>query len=202
MPKPVFLPPKPALRPGRPTLLNPTRQAALLNAIEQGMPLKQAAAAAGISYDTLNHWQRRGENEVEPSEYRQFCQLLLRSQAIAMQVHVSSINKAAERDWRAAAWMLERRFPTEFARPQQIEDSSSSGKPQTSSLSQDDYEVLRRIGKHEAFCSLTKDFLTILRKNRELAQEAPKLQAEAKRLQTPLPIHVKKAGIAPVRRRE
>jgi transposase len=102
MPKPVYISKKPAQKPGRPTLLNPTRQAALLEAIEQGMPLKQAAAVAGMSYDTLNHWQKRGENESAPSEYRQFCQLLRRSLAVAMQVHLSSICDAAKRDWRAA----------------------------------------------------------------------------------------------------
>jgi len=61
MPKPVFIKKKPAKKPGRPTLLNPTLQATLLNAIEEGMPLKQAAQIAGVSYDSLNRWQNRGE---------------------------------------------------------------------------------------------------------------------------------------------
>jgi len=107
MPKPFIIPKKSAKKPGRPTLLNPTRQAALLKAIEQGMPLKQAAAIAGMSYDTLNNWQNRGENESAPKQYRQFCQLLRRSQAVAMQVHLSVINQAAGRgDWRASACVL------------------------------------------------------------------------------------------------
>lgn len=57
MPKPFMIPKKSAKKFGEDTLLNPTRQAALLKAIEQGMPLKQAAAIAGMSYDTLNNWQ-------------------------------------------------------------------------------------------------------------------------------------------------
>ena len=108
MPKPVFISKKPAKKPGRPTLLNPTRQAALLKAIELGMPLKQAAAMADMSYDTLSHWQKRGENESAPPEYRQFCQQLRLSQAVAMQVNLSVIHHAAGRgDWRASAWMLD-----------------------------------------------------------------------------------------------
>lgn len=121
MPKPVFISKKPAKKPGRPTLLK---------AIEQGMPLKQAAAIAGMSYDTLNNWQNRGENESAPKQYRQFCQLLRRSQAVAMQVHLSVINQAAGRgDWRASAWVLERRFTEEFVRPLQFEHSGRGGKP-------------------------------------------------------------------------
>lgn len=143
MPKSAYIPTKPAKKPGRPTLLNPTRQATLLNAIEEGLPLKEAAEIAGISYDTLNRWQNHGKNESAPPEYRQFCQLLRRSKAVAMQVNVSAIREAAKRDWRAAVWILERRFPADFARQQQIEHSGPGGKPLTSPY--DDYEVLRRM---------------------------------------------------------
>lgn len=41
-----------------------------------------------------------------------------------MQVHLSVINQAAGRgDWRASAWVLERRFTEEFVRPLQLEHS-------------------------------------------------------------------------------
>lgn len=181
MPKPIYIYKKPVKKPGRPTLLNPTRQDALLKAIEQGMPLKQAAAVAGISYDTLNHWQNRGENENAPIEYRQFCQLLQRSHAVAMQVHLSSICEAAKRDWKAAAWMLEKRFPTDFARPQQIEHM----KPQTPTA-EENYEVLRRIKKQKNTEKWLGKLGNILMKNRREKEEAARAAEEAKVLQAPL----------------
>lgn len=200
MPKPVYIPKKPAKKPGRPTLLNPTRQAALLNAIEQGMPLKQAAAIAGMSYDTLNNWQNRGENESAPPEYRQFCQLLRHSQAVAMQVHVSSICDAAKRDWKAAAWMLERRCPEDFARPQQFEHSGPGGKP----LMPDpdvNHEVLVRMKKQQGIVELLKKLGGIIKEKRLQLDENAKAEREAATLQKPFVLNTKqlKPKRAPLR---
>ncbi|MFZ2281924.1 MAG: helix-turn-helix domain-containing protein [Prosthecobacter sp.] len=192
MPKPVFIKKKPAKKPGRPTLLNPTRQAALLKAIEQGMPLKQAAAIAGMSYDTLNNWQNRGENESAPPEFRQFCQLLRHSQAVAMQVHVSSICDAAKRDWRAAAWMLERRCPEDFARPQQFEHSGPGGKP----LMPDpdvNHEVLVRMKKQQGIVELLKKMGGIISEKRLQKEENAKAEREAAMLQKPFVLNMKQA---------
>ncbi|MBL9178862.1 MAG: hypothetical protein JNM65_12450 [Verrucomicrobiaceae bacterium] len=193
MPKPVFTPKKPVKKPGRPTLLNPTRQAALLEAIEQGIPLKQAAAVAGMSYDTLNHWRKRGENESAPEEYRQFCQLLRHSQAVAMQVHVSSISDAAKRDWRAAAWMLERRYPEDFARQQQLEHSAADAKPW---MPDPDitHEVLIRMQKQRGITEILKKLGGIIQEKQRQREEAIKAEREAASLRAPLVLnttHVK-----------
>jgi hypothetical protein len=200
MPKPVFIPKKLAKKPGRPTLLNPTRQAALLKAIELGMPLKQAAAMADMSYDTLNHWQKRGENESAPLEYRQFCQLLQRSQAVAMQVHLSSICDASKRDWRASAWILERRHPDEFARQQQFEHSVSDGKPWMPAPDLE-HEVLIRMQKQRGLVEILKNLGGIIREKRLQREEAAKAEKEAATLQTPLVLNTKqlKPKRAPLR---
>lgn len=192
MPKPVFIPKKPAKKPGRPTLLNPTRQAALLKAIEQGMPLKHAAAMAGMSYDTLNAWQKRGENESAPEQFRQFCQLLRHSQAVAMQVHLSSICDSAKRDWRAAAWMLERRFPEDFARQQQLEHSISDGKPWMPDPELN-HEVLIRMQKQRGLVEILKNLGGIIREKRLQREENTKAEKEAATLQTPLVLNTKQA---------
>ena len=183
MPKSVYIPKKSAKKPGRPTLLNPTRQATLLNAIEEGLPLKEAAEIAGISYDTLNHWTKRGESESAPPEFRQFCQLLRRSQALAMQVNVSAIREAAKRDWRAAAWILERRFPADFARQQQIEHSGPRGKPLTSPY--DDCEVLRRMKRQTGLKDLAAKLGGILMRNRQQQEAKALAESDAHALQSP-----------------
>lgn len=192
MPKPVYIHKKPAKKPGRPTLLNPTRQAALLEAIEQGMPLKHAAAVAGMSYDTLNAWQKRGENESAPPEFRQFCQLLRHSQAVAMQVHLSSICDSAKRDWRAAAWMLERRFPEDFARQQQLEHSVSNAKPWMPAP-EVNHEVLVRMKKQQGMVEILKKLGGIIQEKRLQREENAKAEREAAALQTPLFLNTKQA---------
>jgi hypothetical protein len=192
MPKPVYIQKKPAKKPGRPTVWNPERQAALLGAIEQGVPLKQAAAIAGVSYDTLNYWQNRGENESAPEEYRQFCQLLRRSQAVAMQVHLSSICDAAKRDWRAAAWMLERRFPEDFARTQQFEHCGPGGKSLTAHA-EVDHEVLVRMKKQQGIKELLVKLGGIIAEKRQQTEEAAKAEREAATLQKPLTLNTKQA---------
>ena len=200
MPKPVYIPKNPAKKPGRPTLLNPTRQAALLEAIEQGMPLKQAAAVAGMSYDTLNHWQKRGENESAPPEYCQFYQQLRQSQAVAMQVHVSSICDAAKRDWRAAAWMLERRFPEDFARQQHHEHAVSDAKPW---MPDPDVtpEALIRMKRQRGIAELLKKLGSIILEKKRQREEDAKAEREAVTLQTPLVLNTKqtKPKRAPLR---
>lgn len=201
MPKPVFIPKKAAKKPGRPTLLNPTRQTALLEAIEQGMPLKHAAAVACMSYDTLNHWQKRGQNESAPEEYRQFCQLLRRSQAVAMQVHLSSICDAAKRDWRAAAWMLERRYPEDFARQQQLEHSTADAKPW---MPDPDitHEVLIRMQKQRGITEILKKMGGIIQEKQRQREEDARAEREAATLQTPLVLNPKQPCVVRAKLRE
>lgn len=145
-----------------------------------------------MSYDTLNHWQKRGENESAPEEYRQFCQLLRHSQAVAMQVHVSSISDAAKRDWRAAAWMLERRFPEDFARQQQLEHSVSDAKPWMPDP-EINHEVLIRMKKQKGIVELLKKLGGIIQEKRLQREEAAKAEREAATLQTPLALNTKLA---------
>jgi hypothetical protein len=97
-------------------------EASLLRAIEDGLPLKHAAMLAGISYDTLNRWRKRGELENAPLRFRQFCKALRHSEAVAMKRLVNGVSAAGKTDWRAAAWILERRFREEFGKPHEAEN--------------------------------------------------------------------------------
>lgn len=168
MPAPVKLPPakKLPVKPGRPCLLTKPREAILLKAIEEAMPLKQAAMLAGISYDTLNRWRIKGGSEFAAPEFREFCKALERSEAIAMQRLVALISTAGKNDWKAAAWTLERRFPEEFSKPQQMEHSGPAGKP-IEALTTVEPEVLRRMKKQSGFVKLLGKLGDILLRQKE-----------------------------------
>ena len=168
MPAPVKLSPpkKPPLKPGRPCLLTKPREAILLKAIEAAMPLKHAAMLAGISYDTLNRWRIKGESELARPEFRDFCKSLRRSEAVAMQRLVTVVREAGEKDWKAATWMLERRFPDEFAKPQHVEHSGPKGQP-IQTFTTVEPEVLQRMKRQVGLQQLVGKLGGILLKHKE-----------------------------------
>lgn len=151
---------------GRPCLLTPSREAALLNAIEEGMPLKQAAMLAGISYDTLNRWRTRGNSEFAPDEFRKFCKALERAEAVAMQVNLARVRAAGEKDWRAAAWILERRHPEEFG-TQRDERAKADSTPPWEREGAEQIEVFQRMKKQAGVRELAGMLGGILMRNRQ-----------------------------------
>lgn len=125
--------------------MNKERETVLLQAIEQGLPLKHAAKLAGISYDTLNRWKTRGSSEFAPDEFRKFCVAVEHSEAVAMQINLARIQAAGEKDWRAAAWILERRHPEEFGAPQRNDSRKPDQTPRWLQHGGDEPEVLTRM---------------------------------------------------------
>lgn len=179
MPAPVHrttpkLPPLPRPK-GRPCLLSIECERALIAAIEKGMPLKESAMLAGISYDTLNRWTKRGENEDAPEEFRHLCKALNRAKAVAMLRHVSVIDRAGERgDWRASAWILERRHPEKFGRI----TSEETGKSQRSDHlpTPIEHEVLARIKKQNGIFDIAT---LVAQKLQRIREEKAAKEAEA-----------------------
>jgi hypothetical protein len=88
------------------------RVVTLLNAISLGNSRTDAAAFAGIHRDTLYDWLQN------PT----FSDALEKAEAEAKVRAVSHIIRAAQGGtWQAAAWWLERRYPKEFGRREQVD---------------------------------------------------------------------------------
>ncbi len=101
--------------PGRPTKLTPEVQEKLLQALSVGSPRAHAAAYAGVDDSTLRRWLVRGRKEDE-GPYAEFRQVVLEAESRAQMAAMACVTKAVrEGDWKAAAWMLERRRPEQFA---------------------------------------------------------------------------------------
>jgi hypothetical protein len=75
--------------------------------VSQGLPIKAAATASGISPVTLWRWRQKDE-ALDLAIQR------ARTMFIARQL--SRIDAAGEKEWKAAAWLLERRHPGDFGR--------------------------------------------------------------------------------------
>ena len=126
---------------GRPTKLNFDTHNKIISAIRAGNYIETAAAYAGINKSTLYDWLKRGEREkqrvaqnprykIRKSEipYVEFSNAVEKALAEAEVRDVAIIAKAAEEQWQAAAWRLERKFPDRWGRKNlNIEHSGEIG---------------------------------------------------------------------------
>lgn len=90
----------------RPTKLTPEAQQRIGEALRMGATHKHAAQYAGVHEATFYEWMN---TNAEFSEY-----ITAREGEAALYL-MGLIGRAAKTDWRAASWILEHRFPVEYA---------------------------------------------------------------------------------------
>lgn len=89
-----------------PLKLTETNKAVIVGAVRAGNYLETAAAAGGIDSRTLREWLKKGAAGRQP--FAAFREELLKAQAESRVAAVGHIAEAEAKDWRAAAWRLER----------------------------------------------------------------------------------------------
>ena len=99
----------------RPTKLTSEVQEQIVTAIRAGNYIETAAAYAGIDKSTLYDWLRRGARSPR-GPYRGFSNAVKKALAEAEVRDVALIAKAGTKEWQAAAWRLERKFPDRWGR--------------------------------------------------------------------------------------
>lgn len=78
-----------------------------------GVNDKDIAAALGVHEDTFGRWKNRPTTENQ----RRLSRALEKTEADYKANLLTLIyNNAVQRDWKAAAWLLERKYPEEFSR--------------------------------------------------------------------------------------
>jgi hypothetical protein len=102
---------------GRPSSLTAERRETIEAALASGVPLSVAAASVGVSERTVNRWledglvaRRRLVAVPEPGGDSAD----LPGEGTIERAVIGSILKAAKTDWRAAAWLAERRWPRKY----------------------------------------------------------------------------------------
>ncbi len=98
---------------GRPSKFTPEVRQKILWALRLGNYRRPAAEYAGISERTLGDWLMRGR-DAESGPYADFYAEVLEAERAAEVRALGVIQQAAKRDWKAAAWFLERKHPERF----------------------------------------------------------------------------------------
>lgn len=105
---------------GRPPKLTDTVVERLVAILKVGGYVETAAAAVGVSKQTLYNWLERGDPagaKKADEPFRAFRQQLEQARAEGEAVLVTRIQIAGQKDWKANAWMLERINPGIWAGP-------------------------------------------------------------------------------------
>jgi hypothetical protein len=99
----------------RPTVLSSALAKKLCTILSEGNTIETACGVCGITDRTFHNWMTRGEEE-QKGPFFQFFHSATRARAKAKAKLVKVIIKAADRDWKAASFLLERMHPAEFGR--------------------------------------------------------------------------------------
>jgi len=112
--------------------------ARIQRSVEVGTYAKVAAVAAGISEATYHRWRSQGRQDREQGRRTRVARFdadIEAAEARAEEHHIRQITQAAAGargrpgDWKAAAWLLERKYPERYARRTNQEVSGPGGSP-------------------------------------------------------------------------
>ncbi len=109
------MPPHPG-RTGRPSKLTPILQEKICAYIRTGLVREHAATACGITAFTFRQWLKRGKTEPR-GIFCDFLSAVKAAEAACLAECLDTIMKAAKKDWKAAAWIAERRDRKNYSRP-------------------------------------------------------------------------------------
>jgi len=93
---------------------------------EAGQPECEIYPLLGISAMTWSRWKRAGEEDYalqKETDLRDLYAALQSGRSAFIRDNLATIREASKRDWKAAAWLLERRVPEHFALKQEVQAS-------------------------------------------------------------------------------
>jgi hypothetical protein len=109
----------------RKTRLTPELQKQICGFVNAGAPIPHACEAAGVPWYTCKDWLKKGRAGRRP--YAEFVEAIEEAKGKWVAGATMRITKASAEDWRAAAWLLERRVE-EFRPPLQQTELAVAGK--------------------------------------------------------------------------
>ena len=123
---------------GRPTVLTVEIIDAITGFIYAGAYIETACAAAGLPKSLYYEWLKLGAKRKKATDddkklidplYEQFTDAIKKAVVDAELKDLIRVDKAAERTWQAAAWKLERKYPSRWSRTQRLQHEGEIAKP-------------------------------------------------------------------------
>ena len=111
--------------------LTDSAQKTICDFIRRGNRQEAAAGAAGIDRVTFWRWMKKGE-EANSGIFRNFCNAVKKAEEEAETLYVERIaTAAAQGNWTAAAWWLERKMPEAWGKRDKLhlEQTGKDGGP-------------------------------------------------------------------------
>lgn len=163
---------------GRPSKFTKARRERIVKAIAAGCTYEMSADYAGISRTTLWGWLRKGEDSKNKS-YCTFLNDVKSAEIEGAMVHLGTITAASSKDWKASAWMLERRHGYSKDRPQQTQEEPPQEIPDNTLelLRQQAVDLKRGMAKAEsseswqAYAALQRQLLQVVAQIRQIESE-------------------------------
>ena len=154
---------------------------AFLAQLKQGATYRIACAAVGINEKTFYRWIAKGK-EQKRGAYATFVENVMKSNAIGAGSSLQTIQTEARTNWKAAAWLLERRYnyrrDSKICEQITIEESAIENKPASpkdivwSQLNelQISMKNARSSGSWQAYAALQRAYMSSYREYRELCE--------------------------------
>lgn len=86
---------------------------------KMGLNDQDIAAYIGVAPQTYSTWRNHPRTKAQ----QELSEALKKAEVERKGVFLSRILKATDDSWQAAAWVLERRYPAEYARPDRYHDA-------------------------------------------------------------------------------
>ena len=129
----------------RPCKLTPEIQQIIGDNVALGLTYSLAAEAAGITYKTFNDYMNKGKTE-KSGKYFQFYKYIQKCNADAAKECLKHLNDATKAgNCQICMWILERRFPEDFARREYRKiNAASENKNENVEITVKEADLLRK----------------------------------------------------------
>ena len=166
----------------RKSKLNPESLKRIVSAIELGATYQIAAEAGGVSRATLHNWLKRGKNGTTKT-YKDFYEKFTQAESRGALTLLGEVRSHSVKDWKAAAWMLERRHGYRRDTPIDSLPKEETATPKTTQLDyknlliEQQKEIRQAIKKSEASQSW-QAYTALQRQALIIAQQIRQVEAE------------------------
>lgn len=114
---------------GRPSKLTPKVEKEFVDLVKSGSYIETACAVVGIGRSTYYDWIKKANDSLESNRYTKFRDKVRKAQAWAEARDVAIIQQHAEKHWKAAAWLIERRYRQRWGRRKHQKKEKVPDKP-------------------------------------------------------------------------